>query len=56
MTTGTGHSRVLTGKWECGVVVIERRRNPRGGVMAHLALLREPGLDVVGTRRSGEIV
>jgi len=36
-----GNLRVESGQRERRVVVIEARRNPRDGVMAHIALLRE---------------
>ena len=39
-----------------GVVVIEACRNPRGCAVADLTLLREPGSDVVGVRRTLEIL
>ncbi len=38
---GASHGGVGPGEREGGVVVIERRRLPGGGVMAELALLRE---------------
>jgi len=36
-----GNLKVESGQRERRVVVIEARRNPRGGVMAHITLLRE---------------
>lgn len=56
VTTGAGDRCVLAGERERCVVVIERRRDPRCRVMAHLALLREPRLNVVGTGRAVEIL
>lgn len=42
VAAGTGHVSVRAGQREAGVVVIERRLGPRGGVVANVALLREP--------------
>ena len=41
VTTGAGHSGVLAGQRERGVVMVERGRNPGGRVMADVALLRK---------------
>lgn len=56
VTTGAGHGGVLAGQRERRVVVIERRRNPGRGVVAHVALLREPGLDVIRVGGSVEVL
>lgn len=47
VAAGAGHSGVRAGQREAGGVVIEAGRNPRCRVVAHLALLREPGGRVV---------
>lgn len=54
MATGAGNAGVPAGEWERGVVVIERRRHPRGRVVAHLALLRKSRLNVIGVGRGIE--
>lgn len=47
VATGAGHGRVRTCERKTGVVVIKRRLRPRGCVVAHITLLREPGRSVV---------
>ena len=48
VATGARHADVRAGEGEAGGVVIEAGRNPGGGVVAHLALLRETGGGMVG--------
>ena len=47
MTAGTRHRRMRPSQRESGVVVIERRRAPGRGAMAHVALLWESNGGVV---------
>ncbi len=56
VATGAGHRRVLAGQGECSVAVIERRRDPGRGVVAHFALLRESRLDVIRAGGAVEIL
>lgn len=41
VATRAGDRRVLAGQGECGVAMVERRRNPGRGVVTHFTLLRE---------------
>ena len=56
VAAGTRHGRMESGQRERGVVVIERRWNPCGGVVANLALLREANLRVVGRVGGVEVI
>lgn len=69
MAVGARNLEVRAHQREACVVVIERSRLPRGGAVAHLALLRESSGDVIrirgavvilqvaaDTRRSGQVV
>lgn len=56
VATGTGDRRMFPGQGKCGVAVVERRRDPGRGVVAHFALLREPRLNVVRVGGSLEVV
>lgn len=42
-------------QWERSIVVVERRRRPRGGVVAHVTLLRKPHRYVIRIIRVLEI-
>ena len=55
MATGAGHRGVFAGQGEWRVVVIERRRNPGRGVVAHIALLWKPGLNMIRVGGSVEV-
>ena len=48
MALAAQQRRVRPGKWPPGRVVIERRRRPCGGAVAHFALLRQPARLMVG--------
>lgn len=47
MATGARHAHVRSGEGEAGGAVVKTGRDPGGGVVAHLALLRKAGSDVV---------
>jgi len=56
VATGAGHGSVFAGQRKCSGAVIERRRNPGRRVVAHVALLREPRLNVIRVRGAVEIL
>lgn len=56
MTTGACNRCVRAGQGETGVVVIETRRAPGCGAMAHIALLRKARRNMVRVVRVVEII
>ena len=56
MTASTRDGRVLPSQGEARVVVVEAGRTPGRRTVAHVALLREPGRNVVRIVRSFEVV
>lgn len=56
MTAGARHRRMESRERKAGVIVVERSRNPCARVVAHVALLGESNLHVVGVVRILEIL
>lgn len=52
VTIGAEYLDVSSGQRKLRVVVIKRRRNPRAGTVTDVALLRNPGSNVVGLSRA----
>lgn len=56
VTAGARRGCMRSRQWECGRIVVERRRNPCSGIVADLALLRKPDLRMIWACRRVEIL